>query len=293
MSETRQDIPMMPGESLDAAFGEKRGLDAETSKERNSLLLTDRRVIRLSRTNRGVAATFLSLEDVQSAEVYHRPRGVRRLFRMALLLAGAGAALIAVDSAPVAQALAAILGLGAVYHLYQFISVSREGSIQFRATQQELAMPYRGPTAEQAYSLVNRFFHLKSELSNAADTVSDGHDEVERRQRPGRPFSRLQPWGKSTWYETWFLDRSTPVSSLTLRDGTPPDGYETWFLERDVTASGLRPADEPGPSRAGDESYEVILPSNDGAGLAEEAVVAAGDDAEEADSNRSEPSGGG
>ena len=259
MSAAHQDLPMMPGESLDSAFGEKRGLDADASREKNSLLLTDRRVIRLSRTNRGVTTTFHSLEDVQSAEVHHRPRGKRRLFRMALLLAGAGAALIAVDSAPVAQALAAILGLGALYHLYQFISVSREGTIRFQATQQELVLPYRGPAAEQAYTLVNRFFHLKSDLSNAADTVSDGRYEAERKEQPGKPFSRRQQRGRSIWYEVWFLDRL-------------------------MSPSQLRPPSGAGSSRAVQESETE--PSQNGYDVSPSSEV---EEAEETDSQQSEP----
>ena len=210
---------MMPGESPNEAFGERRGIGADIARERNALLLTDRRVIRISRTRRVVTTTFHSLEDVHSAEVHHRPRGIRRLFRMALLLAGAGAALVAVDSALAARVLAGVLGLGALHHLYQFISVSREGSIHFRTTQQELTIPYRGPSAEQAYSLVNRFFHLKSLLSAAAQEGSEGVDERAPRERHGKPFSRWQQRGRDIWYELWFLDRSVPVSQILPMPG--------------------------------------------------------------------------
>ena len=168
-----------------------------------------------------------------TAEVFHRPRSLRRLFRMALLLAGAGAALLAVDSAIVGRVLAGILALGALHHLYQYIAVSREGAIHFRAAQQELVMPYRGPAAEQAYALVNRFFHLKGLLSSAQAAEGVERGDVKRAERPGKPFSRLRPWGRSLWYEAWFLDRSAPVSSLLTADGRDPDGYETWFMERD------------------------------------------------------------
>lgn len=228
-----QDLPMMDGERPDAAFGEKSGLDERSARERNALLLTDRRVVRLSRANRGVTTTFLSLEDVLTAEVFHRPRSLRRLFRMALLLAGAGAALLAVDSAIVGRVLAGILALGALHHLYQYVAVSREGAIHFRAAQQELVMPYRGPGAEQAYTLVNRFFHLKGLLPSAQAAEGGERGDVKRAERPGKPFSRLRPWGRSLWYEAWFLDRSAPVSSLLTADGRDPDSYETWFLERD------------------------------------------------------------
>ena len=228
--------PLMTGESLEAVFGEKAGLGADTVKERNALTLTDRRVIRISRTQRGLAASFLSLDDVQTAEVTHTPRNARRLFRMALLLAGAGAALIAVEWPPLSWGLAALLGLGASHHLYQYISVPQEGSILFRGTRQELSVSFRGRRAEQAYDLVNRFFLLKARYSPAPDGGDDGRLDGKGAQRSGRPFR--EPRGRGAWYETWFMDRSAPVSELRLRDGAKPEEYEAWFLERATLVSG-------------------------------------------------------
>ena len=244
MSAAPQYLPMMAGESVDMAFGEKVGLGADAAKEKAALLLTDRRVIRLSKAKRGLAVTFLSLGDIHGAEVTHRPRSAKRLFRMALLLAGAGAALIAVEWHPLSWALGALLGLGAMHHLYQYISVSQEGSILFRTTQQELSIPYRGRGAEQAYDLVNRFFQLKAMYSPTTDVSSDSRGEREYIERPGKPFRQLWPWGQEGWYETWFLDRSTPIAELRLSDGAKAVEYETWFMERAVPVSDLLPVDE-------------------------------------------------
>ena len=244
MSAAPQYLPMMAGESVDMAFGEKVGLGADAAKEKAALLLTDRRVIRLSKAKRGLAVTFLSLGDIHGAEVTHRPRSAKRLFRMALLLAGAGAALIAVEWHPLSWALGALLGLGAMHHLYQYISVSQEGSILFRTTQQELSIPYRGRGAEQAYDLVNRFFQLKAMYSPTTDVSSDSRGEREYIERPGKPFRQLWPWGQEGWYETWLLDRSTPIAELRLSDGAKAVEYETWFMERAVPVSDLLPVDE-------------------------------------------------
>ena len=271
MSAAPQDLPMMAGESVDMAFGEKAGLGADAAKEKTALLLTNRRVIRLSRVKRGLAVTFLSLGDIHGAEVTHRPRSAKRLFRMALLLAGAGAALIAVEWHPLSWALGGLLGLGAMHHLYQYISVSQEGSILFRTTQQELSIPYRGRGAEQVYDLVNRFFQLKAMYSPTTDVSSDSRGDREYIERPGKPFRQLRPWGQEGWYETWFLDRNSPIAEIRLRDGTESGEYEAWFLERDVPVSDLLPGDEAkaGWSAAGTdvtaslESSEVRLPQED------------------------------
>ena len=241
-------MPLMAGESVDMAFGEKAGLGADPGRERNALMVTDRRVIRLSKTKRGLAATFLSLGDVQAAEVAISPRSLRRLFRMALLLAGAGAALIAVEWAPLSQALAALLGLGAVHHLYQYVSVSQEGSILFKAPQQELTISFRGRRSEQAYDLVNRFFELKAAYSPAL-FGSDGRidqdalmewswlgGEEEDGRRPDAPGDLVWLWGVESPYEAWYMERAVPVAQLRLRERV----YETWYMERDVPVAELR-----------------------------------------------------
>ena len=259
MSAAPQYLPMMAGESVDMAFGEKAGPGADAAKEKTALLLTDRRVIRLSRAKRGMAVTFLSLGDIHGAEVTHRPRSAKRLFRMALLLAGAGAALIAVEWHPLAWALGALLGLGAMHHLYQYISVSQEGSILFRTTQQELSIPYRGRGAEQAYDLVNRFFQLKAMYSPTTDVSGYSRGDREHIERPGKPFRRPWPRGQEVWYEMWFMDRNTPVAELRLSDGAKAGEYETWFMERDVPVSGLRPGDD---TKAGETTRETdVIPS--------------------------------
>ena len=257
MSAAPQYLPMMAGESVDMAFGEKAGPGADAAKEKTALLLTDRRVIRLSRAKRGMAVTFLSLGDIHGAEVTHRPRSAKRLFRMALLLAGAGAALIAVEWHPLAWALGALLGLGAMHHLYQYISVSQEGSILFRTTQQELSIPYRGRGAEQAYDLVNRFFQLKAMYSPTTDVSGYSRGDREHIERPGKPFRQM--CGPGLWYETWFLDRSIPIAGLSLIDGAKAWEYEAWFMERDVPVSGLRPGDG---TKAGEATRETdVIPS--------------------------------
>ncbi len=241
-------LPMMPGESVDMAFGERAGTGAAVDRERNALLLTDRRVIRLSRTRAGLSTTFLSLGDVLSAEVAHRSRGVKRLFRMAILLAGAGAALAAVEWQPLSWGLAALLGLGALHHLYQFVSVSHEGSILFRAAQQEVSIPYRGRTSREAYDLVNRFFELKAAYSPALfggdgridrDALMEWSwlgGEGEDGRRPDAPGDLVWLWGVESPYEAWYMERSVPVAQLRLRQRV----YETWYMERDVPVAELR-----------------------------------------------------
>ena len=163
------DLPLMAGEEVDASFGERRGLDAEAAGDHNAIVLTDRRLLRLSRSGAKRDVSFASLRDVHLAEVRRTSRGMRSVWRAALLLAGAGAALATISYLPIAAPLAAALLLGAAYHLFHHVTVSQEGIILFHAGQEQMGIAYRGNLADQAYAFVNRLFHLKEALSMAPE----------------------------------------------------------------------------------------------------------------------------
>ena len=157
-----EELPLMAAEEVKLSFGERHGLEAEAGIDHNTMVLTDRRLIRLSGAGTNWDVSFISLEDAQVAEVRLTSRGKRPLFRVALLLGGAVAALISIDFPPVALPLAAVLGLSGGSHLFRYLSVSRMGSIHFRTGQEEVEIPFQGDIADQAYAFVNRFFQLKA-----------------------------------------------------------------------------------------------------------------------------------
>ena len=153
---------MMNGERLDMMLGERRGLKAEMGKERNALLLTDRRVVRLSKAGPVLEESFVSLMDVEVAEVRLMSRGIKPLMRIALLLAGACSALVTIPLFPLALALAAILGLSGFYYLLKYVTASKEGAVAFRTESHTLEIPFRGNMLGQVYTFINRFFQLKA-----------------------------------------------------------------------------------------------------------------------------------
>ena len=159
----------MVGEEVDASFGERRGLDAEAAGDHNAIVLTNRRLLRLSRSGARQDTSFASLKDVHLAEVRRTSRGMRSVWRAALLLAGAGAALATISYLPIAAPLAAALLLGAAYHLFHHVTVSQEGIILFHAGQEQMGIAYRGNLSDQAYSFVNRLFLMKGALSLAPE----------------------------------------------------------------------------------------------------------------------------
>ena len=163
------DLPLMVGEEVDASFGERRGLDAEAVGDHNAIVLTNRRLLRFSRSGARQDASFASLRDVHLAEVRRTSRGMRSIWRATLLLAGAGAALVTISYLPIAAPLAAALLLGAGYHLFHHVTVSQEGIILFHAGQEQMGIAYRGNLSDQAYAFVNRLFLMKGALSLAPE----------------------------------------------------------------------------------------------------------------------------
>ncbi|MBI4281883.1 MAG: hypothetical protein HY672_00120 [Chloroflexi bacterium] len=169
-------VPLMPEEEVEMSFGERHGLKMETVIDRNTMVLTDRRLIRLARAGSSWETVFLSLEDAQVVKVRVTSRSKRPLLRAALLLAGAGAALAAIDFFPLSLVLAAVLGLGGGYHLLRYLTISHQGSILFHTASTDVEMPFVGNMADQAYTFVNRFSQLKAASSSPA-----GADQVDQK----------------------------------------------------------------------------------------------------------------
>ena len=162
-------LPLTSYEAVEASFGDKRGLDPSATWDRNSIVLTDHRLLRLHRNGRRREILFVSLRDVGLVEVRRTSRGISPLWRVALLLAGAGAALATIGYPPLEAGLASALALGALYHLYRYLAVSEEGVILLHVGQDQVWLPYQGEFAEQAYDFVNRLFSLKEALLPAHD----------------------------------------------------------------------------------------------------------------------------
>ena len=273
------DLPLMVGEEVDASFGEKRGMDAEAAGDHNAIVLTDRRLLRLSRSGARRDVSFASLRDVHLAEVRRTSRGMRSVWRAALLLAGAGAALATISYLPIAVPLAAALLLGAGYHLFNHVTVSQEGIILFHAGQEQMGIAYRGNLTDQAYAFVNRLFHLKEALSLAPEEsseepegpgVSDGElrhgmEDAETgvvssrgddtpEEPSGEDVSQMEPHGEPTPTEEAAAQEEPPyaAASPTMEPhGEPTPAEESAAQEEPPYAAAaptMKPYGEPTPT---------------------------------------------
>lgn len=190
MDKTTDDhLPLSVDEAVEASFGERRGLDPAATEDRKSIVLTDRRLLLVHRNGRRRDVTFASLLDVGLVEVRRTSRGVSPLWRVALLLAGSGAALATIGYPPLEMGLAAVLALAALYHLYRYVDVSEEGVILLHLGLERVELPYQGRLAEQAYDFANRLFDLKEAL---LPTIASAHEPS------------YEPWDEpGEWESVW------------------------------------------------------------------------------------------
>ena len=173
------DLPLMADEKIEMSFGERHGLEADAMTDRNTMVLTKRRLIRLSKMGNSKDMAFMSLGDIHVVEVRRTSRGKRPLLRVALLMGGAGSALATIGFLPLAIPLATVLALAGSYHLLRYLNVSQEGSILFHAGQEEMRISFEGDMADQAYTFVNRFFNLKEISSLTPEASEDGPTELD------------------------------------------------------------------------------------------------------------------
>jgi len=164
---------LMDNEEIERSFGEKHGLEADGMSDQNRIVLTGSRLMRFSRSGDNKKMAFMSLEDIQVAEVQRTFSGKRLLFRISLLWAGAGSALAAITFLPLAIPLATVLALAGGYHLLRYLSGTQEGSILFHAGQDEIGISFEGDMTNHVYTFVNRFFQLKEAVSSASD-INEG-----------------------------------------------------------------------------------------------------------------------
>ena len=170
-------LPLSADEAVEASFGERRGLDPAATGDRNSIVLTDRRLLLVHRNGRRRDVTFVSLLDVGLVEVKRTSRGVSPLWRVALLLAGAGAALATIGYPPLELGLAGVLALAAIYHLFRWVDVAEEGTILLHLGREQVLLPYQGRLAEEAYDFVNHIFNRKQALLPARAAEEKPHYE--------------------------------------------------------------------------------------------------------------------
>ena len=159
-------LPLIENEEVILSFGERGGLKDGVAGESNKIVLTSHRVIHASKKGRTSSMSVLALDDIKLAEINHISRGIMPFLRIAILFAGAWAALATLTHPIVSIALAAAMTITGAYQLLAHISLSKQGSITLRAGQDIVVLLYSGNKTGEAHEFVKRFFEAKASYSN-------------------------------------------------------------------------------------------------------------------------------
>lgn len=158
-----RDVSLMEGERIDSALNLSDGSGEVSAADRNMILLTDRRVIRLEQGWRRRKAAYVSLQDIDAVEVT-RDRGYSPFVWGALAL------IVAVSIWQVwDHAVGSVVGpvvvvlMGAYLVADHWLSPGRLKAI-FRAGSAQLSCGIGiDDTSSDVQSFVNRLFQVKAE----------------------------------------------------------------------------------------------------------------------------------
>jgi len=169
-------LPLMDNEEVEMSFGDRHGLDAGAMTDGSSIVLTNHRLLSISRIGSSWDMAFMSLGDIQLVEVKRTSRSKGPIFRVAMLIGGAYAAMSTINLIGLALPLATLLGLAAGYHLFKFLSVSKLADILFYTGQKEARMSFRSDMLSQAYDFINCLFRIKEISENSYQVLEKESD---------------------------------------------------------------------------------------------------------------------
>ena len=162
-------VSLMSGESIQASVG--RFEDADSLKG-DVLLLTDLRVIHVSRSNTNHGIAIAALDDIGTVELTQRPTGGYGAFVWAGLAFFVAFMLWRViESQWVSVAAAVVVALMGVYLIVDRLMSKGERVLVFRASGGELRVELNGKERQsEAESLTARLFELKEERGSTRHT---------------------------------------------------------------------------------------------------------------------------
>ena len=171
---------LMDDEAVDTSLSLKHGLVPRPDKDSQLLLLTNLRVIHLSRRGRRSEVSFASLKDVQAVDISISMRDYSALVWSILALI-VGVLLWQVVNSTVASVILGIaMGLIALFFLGEFWLSAEKVTITFRAGSAQIRghLGSRGASS-RAYAFVNRFFQLRGSQDSAGQPTTEVTEESE------------------------------------------------------------------------------------------------------------------
>lgn len=220
-------LPLIDNEEVLLSFGERGGLKDGVVKDSNKIVLTSHRVIHASKTGRTSSIAILTLDDIKLAEINHIARGIFPFLRIAILFAGAWAALATLTHPMVSISLAAAMTITGAYQFLAHVALSKQGSITLRAGQDTVVLSYSGSKTSDAHTFVKRFFEAKASYINQVSLLTKSaviHTEV-----PEGVFTTSSDHGPTDTetlipqYESAYVDSSAELPKSEI--GGSPEGF--------------------------------------------------------------------
>ena len=165
-------LPLIGNEEVLLSFGERGGLKDGVVRDSNKIVLTSHRVIHASKRGGTSSIAALTLDDIKLAEINHISRGIVPFLRIAILFAGAWAALATLTHPIVSISLATAMTITGAYQFLAHVALSKQGSITLRAGQDTVVLSYSGNKTSDAHTFVKRFFEAKASYSDQVSLLT-------------------------------------------------------------------------------------------------------------------------
>ena len=155
------DLDLLENEEAISSFSNKNGLDHISKGDKYIFILTNQRLIKLSRTGESTELTFLDTKDIHTFELHSHQVIRSPIFRIALLIAGALSSLYVFAIAAIAFAVATVLGLATIYLIIDYVNQNNRGLFSAKGLYDSVSISYNKEHRRQAVLFINNIFHSK------------------------------------------------------------------------------------------------------------------------------------
>ncbi len=210
-------MSLLEGEYLDLALSLRHGLGREPSPDQGVLLLTNKRVIHLTRDGRQRDVAFAALNDIQVVEVKNSPK-TRSALIWGCLGVVVGILLYLVVQNQFGNAIfSAVVGvaaslMGVILIVDYFSSPERAVLVLQAGSAQLQARLHSRRVSRDAYTFINRLFQLKaSSVDTGGESTSPGAEAPIPPQESPSPDEGWVPRPDSTGNERPGVDDGNPL----------------------------------------------------------------------------------
>jgi hypothetical protein len=155
------DLSLLENEEIISSFSDKNGLDQISERDKYIFILTNRRLVKSSRSGISSDLTFLDIKDIHTLELHSQKVSWNPIFRIALFIAGALSSIYIIAIAAIAFVLAIVLVLAAIYLIIDYVNQNNRGLFSAKGTHNSVSILYNKENRKQAALFINNVFTSK------------------------------------------------------------------------------------------------------------------------------------